>query len=100
MGTVRCFCEAARVRDEGLNDFLIGIAVLRQSVIKQPPALLKPRVHGFSRPLMARGHGGVQAEDLKQERFLSLTQMKQKVGFGGSDQFHPSRSIVACRVYF
>ena len=57
-------------------------------------------VAGLAELMVRRWHERVKLQDLKQEGLLPFAQSESETILFRSDEFHDSRSMVACRVYF
>ena len=93
--------EAPLVRKQGLQLLLVIRAVLGQSFVQQPLVGFGLRQPAPFAELPVGGrHARIQAENAQQQELFPLAQLKDQPALCRLDQFHSSRSIVACRLYF
>ena len=88
------------VQERGDLLFVRG-ALLGQGFVQKMLAFLRMGRGGlFADPVVGRRNAWVKPEHLPQHVFFLRGEHESEPVFCGTDEFHASRSMVACRLYF
>jgi len=95
------FPKTIRLFQHGLDLLPILFTLIGERFFEQSLVFI-----GFSFAVLAtqsmvrRGNEGIKFQRFEQELFFTWTELKDQRAFAGAKEFHDSRSIVACSVYF
>jgi hypothetical protein len=92
--------EALRIGEEGIDQGFIFFALFGQGIVEEFLICVAGGRRGFGDAVVCGRNDGILTEQDDKQFLLAFVEMEHGVIVFNAEEFHSSRSMVACRLYF